>query len=65
MSLKKDVENLKFDKRMTDWNISRNQLTQAELDKHLADLPDSSHNLASLELNEDVAETDMFSGSES
>ena len=65
MSLKKDVENLKFDKRMIDWNISREVLTQDELKKHLSDLPDSSHNLASIELNEEVSETDMFSSSES
>ena len=61
MSLKKEIENLKFDKRMIDWNISRNLLTQDELKKHLSELPDSSHNLASIELNEEVAEQDMFS----
>ncbi len=65
MSLKKDIENLKFDKRMIDWNISRNVLTPDELKKFLVDLPDSSHNLASLELNEEVSEQDMFSSSES
>ncbi len=65
MSLKKEIENLKFDKRMIDWNISRNLLTQDELKKYLGELPDSSHNLASLELNEDVSEQDMFSSSES
>ncbi len=61
MSLKKEIENLKFDKRMIDWNLSRNQLTQDELKKHLSELPDSAHNLASIELNEEVAEQDMFS----
>jgi hypothetical protein len=61
MSLKKEIENLKFDKRMIDWNISRNLLTQEELNKHLGELPDSSHNLSSIELSEEVAEQDMFS----
>jgi hypothetical protein len=61
MSLKKEIENLKFDKRMIDWNISRNLLTQEELKKHLGELPDSSHNLSSIELSEEVAEQDMFS----
>ena len=40
MSLPKAVKNLKFDKRVTDWNIANDKLTKDEWTKHLEALPD-------------------------
>jgi hypothetical protein len=34
---------LKFDSRMTEYNLRQGGLTQAELDKHLSQLPDVGH----------------------
>ncbi len=40
MSLNKALENLKFDKRLEELNIKMGRLTQAEVDKQTASLPD-------------------------
>lgn len=40
MSLDKAMKSLKFDKRLTEWNLSNGQLTKEELKKHLDSLPD-------------------------
>lgn len=47
MSLYKEIEKLKTDKRLTDWHLSRGKMTQAQLDKYLASLPDSASNVDS------------------
>ncbi|MBC7742618.1 MAG: hypothetical protein H7061_10500 [Bdellovibrionaceae bacterium] len=40
MSLNKALENLKFDKRLEELNIKMGRLTQSEVDKQTAALPD-------------------------
>jgi hypothetical protein len=52
-NLKVEIDKLKFDKRLTDGNLKRGTLTQEELKKHLAALPDSAANVEQIELGED------------
>lgn len=40
MSLAKALQNLKFDKRLTEYNLNKGQLTKEELNQHLESLPD-------------------------
>lgn len=40
MSLHKSLKNLKFDKRLTEYNLNKGLLSQDELKKHLESLPD-------------------------
>ena len=40
---------LLFDVRLVDRNVTRGRMTQAELDKHLKELPDTADNAANLE----------------
>ncbi|RYZ75842.1 MAG: hypothetical protein EOP04_32810 [Proteobacteria bacterium] len=55
MSLDKAMKNLKFDKRLIEWHVNNNQLSQDELNAHLATLPDVAHNIAM-----NVPEDDQF-----
>ncbi len=45
MSLSKEVEKLKYDKRLIDWNVSRGKFAKEELQKYLASLPDLASNV--------------------
>jgi hypothetical protein len=40
---------LLFDVRLVDRNVTRGRMTQVELDKHLAELPDTAEQAANLE----------------
>ena len=40
MSLHKSLKNLKFDKRLTEYNLNKGLLNKEELKKHLDSLPD-------------------------
>ncbi len=40
MSLDKAMKNLKYDRRLLEWNLANNQITQEEYNKLLQDLPD-------------------------
>ena len=42
MTLNKDLEKLKFDKRMIDWNFNQKQITSSDVQKHLKSLEDTS-----------------------
>lgn len=42
MALDKAMKNLKFDVRLTEFNLNNGNLTQSELDAHLAKIPDSA-----------------------
>jgi hypothetical protein len=48
MSLSKEVEKLKYDKRLLEWNVSRGRLTKEERDQYLASLPDLASNVENL-----------------
>lgn len=39
-SLATEIERLKFDKRLTDWSLSRKKFSKDDLKKHLDALPD-------------------------
>lgn len=45
MSLAQANKNLKFDKRMTERNVTVGEMTKEELKKHLESLPDLAHNV--------------------
>ena len=47
------LEKLKYDIRMIDIHKKRNTLTDAEFEKHLKSLPDSSDNGKNLNFNHD------------
>ncbi len=49
-SLATEIERLKFDKRLTDWSLSRKKFSKDELKKHLDSLPDLSENVIRVEL---------------
>ena len=44
------MKNLKYDRRMTEWNINNGQMTREEFQKHLDSLPDLSHNVSLVNL---------------
>lgn len=54
MSLSKEIEKLKYDKRLLDWHVSRGKLSKDEKQKYLESLPDLASNVESFGLgNED------------
>lgn len=53
MSLSKEIEKLKYDKRLADWHISRGKMTEDEYQKYLQSLPDSGDNVETFSLAED------------
>ena len=42
MALNKDLEKLKFDKRMIEWNFNQKQITPSDVQKYLKSLEDIS-----------------------
>lgn len=62
MSLSKEIEKLKFDKRLTDWQVSRGRLAKADLKKHLDSLPDLASNVEHVRFPEDGAGTNHSNG---
>lgn len=59
MSLNKSMKNLKYDKRLTEWNITNNQMTREEWNKHLENLPDLANEVAPVALEDDGDEEEM------
>lgn len=55
MAKTRQDELIKFDSRMTEYNLTRGVLTKEELEKHLSQLPDLSNEALSLTL-EDTAD---------
>jgi hypothetical protein len=53
MSLSKEIEKLKHDKRLTDWYVSRGRMTKEELKSHLDSLPDLASNVEPLWFSEE------------
>lgn len=62
MSLDKAIKNLRYDKRLIEIHIHRGSLTKAEVDKHIAELPDLAHNV---ELSGDNEPDEDFGGAPS
>ena len=60
MALDKSLKNLKFDVRMTEYNVDNGTLSKEELKAHLAQLPDSAANSEKLDLeNESQDDIDI------
>lgn len=63
MSLSKEIEKLKFDKRLLDWQVSRGRLSKADLKKYLDALPDLASNVEPLHFPEDGGSRSSTNGS--
>ncbi len=63
MSLYKEIEKLKYDKRLTDWHLSRNKVTKEEWQKYLSSLPDSAENVDTFRLHEEAGDRSNGNGS--
>ncbi len=53
MSLKKALENLKFDKRLVELNLKLGHVTKAELAQNTKSLPDLENQCAKLDLEKE------------
>jgi tripartite-type tricarboxylate transporter receptor subunit TctC len=60
MSLDKALKNLKFDKRLTEYNLNKNLLTKEELAKHLQSLEDVGHKVDLVRLGSNVQDRDSY-----
>ena len=56
MSLDKSLKNLKFDKRLTEFNLNKGLLTQDELKKHLETLQDVGSKIDLVSLKKDASD---------
>ena len=45
MSLSKELERVKYDKRLLEWHVSRGKLSKEEMKKYLDSLPDLATNV--------------------
>jgi hypothetical protein len=52
MSLDKALKNLKFDVRMTEFNLNNGVISKEELKAHLNQLPDNGSNAEKIDLEE-------------
>lgn len=50
MSLSKELEKLKYDKRLLEWHVSRGKLSKEDAKKHLDSLPDLASNVEQVNL---------------
>ncbi len=53
MSLGKELEKLKYDKRLTEWHVNHGKLSKEELKKYLDSLPDLASNIDHFGLGDD------------
>ena len=53
MSLYKAMQNLKFDKRLTESNLNTGTMSKEEWNQHLEKLPDMAHNVETLTMETD------------
>lgn len=57
MSLDKAIKNLKFDKRMVEWNLNNGLLTKEEYEKYVQQLPDLKEQVNLLDLEAETEDT--------
>jgi hypothetical protein len=60
MSLAKALNTLKFDKRLTEYNLNKNLLTKEELEKHLQSLEDVGHKVDLVRLGSNTQDRDSY-----
>lgn len=53
MSLNKEIEKLKYDKRLQEWYLNRGLMSRDELKKHLESLQDLATNVEPFALGDD------------
>lgn len=53
MGLSKELEKLKFDKRLTEWQVSRGHIAKEDLKKYLDSLPDLASNVEIFSLGDE------------
>jgi hypothetical protein len=58
MSLAKELDKLKYDKRLLDWHVNRGFLSKEDRKKHLDSLPDLASNVEPFGLGNEVDELD-------
>ena len=58
MSLDKALKNLKYDVRMTEFNVNNGLISKEELKSHLDQLPDAGANSEKLDI-EDNSDSDL------
>lgn len=58
MSLSQELDKLRYDKRLTEWHVSRGRMSKEELKKYLESLPDLAHNVEAFTLGDDGASDD-------
>lgn len=57
MSLSKELDRMKYDKRLLDWHVSRGKLSPEDLKKHLDSLPDLATNIDHFDLGSEEGGT--------
>ena len=57
--LQKQMNFLRFDKRLLEINLKRGNITREEYDQHIQNLPDDEANSEKLELGKDEAESSL------
>lgn len=60
MSLSKELEKLKYDKRLLDWHVSRGKISKEDLKKYLDSLPDLQTNVEPFGLGHDSGGEDRL-----
>jgi hypothetical protein len=60
MSLYKSLKDLKFDKRLTEYNLDKGLLKKEELEKHLQSLEDVGHKVDLVRLGSNVQDRDSY-----
>ena len=59
MTLKQEIEKLKYDKRVMEWHIRHGKLSADDAKKHIDALPDCSGNVARMEIDPQAATADQ------
>lgn len=62
MNLGKALENLKYDNRMKDWNISQGLVTAKDIEAHEAGLEDLSSKCAPMDLDSEGRRSSSYNG---
>lgn len=62
MSLSKELEKLKYDKRLIDWNVAHGKWSKDDLKKYYDSLPDLASNVDAFDLGDDRGSSSTGNG---
>ena len=62
MNLGKALENLKYDNRMTDWNLKEGIVTEKDIESHNGSLQDLSSQCAPMDLEAESRRSSSLNG---